>query len=70
MIKKISDFRVLYTGGNGKEVIGCDFSGDMTREEGYQEVWSENIDTLRKCSDLYLYSLGFNSKDIDFIRRR
>jgi hypothetical protein len=70
MIKKISDFHVLYIGGNGKETIGCDFSGSGTLKEGYKEKWSESVDALRECSDLYLYSLGFNSKDIDFIKRR
>jgi hypothetical protein len=70
MIKKISDFYVLYIGGNGKKIIGCDFSDDGTREEGYQETWSENIDTLRRCSNSYLCSLGLTKEDINFVKRQ
>jgi len=68
MIKKISDFYILFTGINGHKTWGCNFTGDSLSESGHKKVWAENVDTLQRYDDKYLTSLGLSIQDISFVR--
>ena len=74
-MKKISEKKLLFTGVNGVPAYGYSVRStryetvEDARKDGYQFEWNLNMYSLNKLTDEELIDCGFNTIDIEEIRK-